>query len=479
MNFRLDESLTSIYYSLGADVPGALGVAAALFLLAYAFRGSFMRVFGVTILLLIGSQSWYRPAHELGRYLRWWMLLILVLRGILLAQRTPKPPGEGSPGKLLAAAFGGLAVASSIWADNHTYTLGIALSFVITLIATFWVLWRLSDSIDVVAAACQGALWMALIVFGSGFVWMFVADATNDWGILQMGGWAPGARYSGILFNANMSGLLAMIAIPALVAAPRAWFGRSAFLRIPTLIAASGALYLSGSRSALIGTVLSLVLLFLYRFGFGAALTIALGTVGMYVIVSASDLGDIEQNQSIARFARTKHISTLSGRFELWQEGLDAVEGNEVLGLGWGRSRLLSGADAEDALERGHVAGASNLHSTHVQVLVDVGVTGLVILWMLCAQVLWSGMHLLRQPKSERSVADAMVLACFVATLADSFVHGSILSTGSPSALVFWASAVLILKQADRLRTGVHAPVQSADSAPATAPWPAQSAAGR
>lgn len=447
MNIRLDEAALTIYTWLGP-----IGLVAAVGLLLYCVFGPFTRALGLAMLLLVAAQSWFTPAYFLGRNLRWWALLIVCTRGVLLALRTPRPAWDSGHGRTLAAALGGVAVGSCLWAQDPLYSIGTAASFVISLVASFVVLWRLYDIEDVVASASRGALWCALLVFGGSFAWLGVALFTGQSRVLWEMGW--GMRFSAVFFNANMVGILAMVLIPALVAAPREWLGRGATFRWPAFVMCAAALYLSGSRASILGTVVALTILFLYRFGAGALLTVALGAVGIYVLVTSSTVEEIDKS-AIGHISRTKHINTLSGRLELWEEGLDAVRGREAIGLGWGRSRLLHGADPDAALESGHVAGASNLHSAHVQILVDLGFLGAGILWLLCAQVLWSGWKLLLVPRTERSVTSVMVLSSFVATLADSFVHGSVLSTGSPSALIFWSSAVLILRESDRARAGV------------------------
>lgn len=445
--FRPDEALLDIFRR-GGPVLLCIGVA----ILVYAARARFTRALGVSLFLLIGAQTWLLYTHLLGRNLRWLVLALVCGRGVLLALRTPRPPWDTGRGRPLAAGLGVVALASALWAESWTYTLYTATSFVLSLVAAFVVLWRLYDEEDVVAVACRGALWCALLIFGSGFLFRVYAESVGDVEILYR--MHTGGRFSGIFFNPNMNGILAMILIPPLVAAPRSWLGSGAALRWPVIAVACAALYLSGSRSSLIGTVVSLTILFLYRFGAGALFTVGLGTVGIYVLATSGQIEDIDAS-AVGHFARTKHLHTLSGRLELWEEGLDAVRGHELLGMGWGSSRLLHGADPDEAVERGNVVGASNLHSTHVQVLVDVGFVGASLLWLLCLQVLWTGWRLLLMPRTERSVAAVMVLACFVATFADTFVHGSVLSTGSPSAIIFWASAAILLREADRARAGV------------------------
>ncbi|MCE9636396.1 MAG: O-antigen ligase family protein [Planctomycetes bacterium] len=473
MTLRLDQTLLDLF-----NLVGPVWFFVALAVLAYAFFGGYVRALGLTMLLLVSAQCWYLPCWFIGRGLRWWLLIILCLRGVLLSTRVPRPPGERSLGRTFGALLGAVAIASAMWSDRPEFSFGVAASFVLSLVAAYVVLWRVLDIEDVSAAACRGAVVLAILLFGSGFVATVVAVSLDDPYILRATGW--GGRYAGILFNANLSGVIAMSVLPCLVAAPSGWLGRLRLLRVPAIALASAALILSGSRGSLLGTLLALLVLFLYRFGAGAVFTVALGTIGIYLAATYISVEDLEASSAAARFTRTKHIGTLSGRVDLWDEGLVASEGNRLIGLGWGSSRMLHGADAEDSLESGNVRGASNLHSTHVQILVDLGALGLGLFWANCFFTLAAGWSILRQRRTESSSVNVMVLASYVAAFADTFLHGSVLSTGGPSALIFWSSSAMILKEGDRIRRGAAPPwkVNRADGSdvplPAVQPIAAQ-----
>jgi O-antigen ligase len=468
VNFRLDEALTSIHERLGL-----VGLLVAGVILAYALFGRLLRVLGLSVLLLVAAQSWFAYAYYLGRNLRWWVLILVCVRGLLMTPPAA-PPGRAG-GRVLPTLLAALAITSALWAENPEYTLYVGTSFALSIVSAFVVLWRIMETQDILRAACSGALILALVLYTAGFGFGGWAYATLSPEILRLSGLE--GRFSGVLYNANMSGLLAMVVIPVLVATPRTWLGRLAGLRLVALVLAGAALYLSGSRSALVGTALSLLIFALYRFGIGAVLTVGLAAAGTYLVAVSADIEDIDAT-AVGHITRTKHLSTLSGRVELWEEGLEAVEGRRTLGLGWGASRLLHGADPDEALARGNVTGASNLHSTHIQILVDVGFVGLGLLWLFCLQTLGAAWRLLLQPRTEHSIVTVMVVACFVATLADTFVHGSVLSTGSPSSLIFWSSSAFLIKEADRLRRGVPAPLGAvAGPGPPAAPQPSPSPA--
>jgi hypothetical protein len=51
-----------------------------------------------------------------------------------------------------------------------------------------------------------------------------------------------------------------------------------------------------------------------------------------------------------------------------------------------------------------------------------------------------------------------VICASLLGMLGDTFVHGSVFSIGGPGALVFWAFAVMVLKETGRLRRGEAAP---------------------
>jgi O-antigen ligase len=467
--FRLDLILEDIQLRLG---PGWL-VVAVLVVLYVAF-GRLVRSTLLTILVLVCTQLWFTPLHMFSRKFRWPLLVLLCIRSVLYLRRTKAASGESRSGRVLAMLIGALSVASVFWSDAPEYTAEMAASFCMGLFVAFGLLWRLADEPDVMEGFARGAMFLAAALFGLGFLVAGVSYAVGSWEYfdathLDFGDGLNG-RYRGLFYNPNAAGLIGTMLLPIIVAAPREAFGRAAWLRLPTCALTMTTIFLSGSRSAAIGAVFALALVAMYRFGVGAIVTFAVGAVAIAAIAVYAPVDDIDST-AFGHIARTKHLSTLSGRLELWDEGWQDAQGHLFVGHGWGHSRVLGDVDTERVMETGSVQGATNLHNAHLQLLVDVGIVGICLFWAFCLTVLRAGWWLLTAPRNSGNAVGVVIFASVLAMLADTWVHGAIWSMGSPTTLAFWGLCVLTLKQGDlaRRRAGETRAVEAAWRVPAPA----------
>jgi O-antigen ligase len=445
--FRPDLILQGIHEKLG---PEWLLVAIAALL--YVMFGRLIRSTITAISILICTQMWWRPLYVASRDLRWLALMILVVRTMLFVRKARAAPGEGRVARSLAAALGLLALVSTAWSDVPNLSFPIAVSFCLGLVVTFVLVWRLADGPHVMESFAQGALVLSLALFGAGFAVAGVAYATGAWDLFDRTHLDVTERYAGLFYNANAAGLIGTMLLPILVAAPRATLGRLSWLRLPACALTAATIFLSGSRSAVIGAILCVLVVALYRFGAAAIVTFALGAVVVAVLAVYAPVADWDES-AVGRISRTKHLSTLSGRVELWEAGWEDAQGHLVIGQGWNHSRGIGGElDAEQVLETGSVLNATNLHNAHLQLLLDVGIVGVAIFWWFCLCILKAGWHILRGPRDMANAVGVVVFTSVLALLADTWVHGSIWSMGSPTTLAFWGLCALTLKQGDRAR---------------------------
>jgi O-antigen ligase len=445
---------------------GVVGVLAALLLLIYSCFGRLVRSMLVVISVLICTQLWctqlwWAPFYIVSRDVRFMLLLILCVRAVLFIRRSTPPEWETRAARSLVVAIAALAVASATWAVNMQYAFEHAVLFCLGLVVTFGLLWRMADRATVMDDFAQGSVIISTILFGAGFVLAGMLYAVPDW--LPFEGHkfvdvAGGGRYSGVFYNPNAAGMIGTMILPMLVAAPRSSLGRIAGLRGLAIVLTATTIFLSGSRSALIGAALALCLIALYRFRAGAVVTLAFGVmvVGMLAFYNPAD--DIDST-AIGHITRTKRLSSLSGRLELWSSGWAEAQGHLAFGRGWGHSRLIGGeVDQERAMEVGSVIGGVNLHNAHLQLLIDVGIVGVILFWWFCLAVVGAGWSILRAPRTPDNVIGVVVFTSVLALLADTWVHGSIWSMGSPTTLAFWGMCALTLKQGARARRSMSAP---------------------
>jgi hypothetical protein len=436
-----------------ADQLGPFWVVVALAVLAYVAFGKLVRSLMTTIFVLVCTQVWWMPLHTFAHDVRFLLLIVLAVRGIVFVAKRPAPPGENRTARRVVAALGVLALASTIWSDVPTYTLAMSVSFCLGLFVIFGVLWRIADDPVVIPSIAHGAIVFSVIVFAVGpalaFVW---TDVSGEYVWAERLHLRLGERYNGVFYNPNAAGLLGAMMLPVIVASPREFLGRISWLRVPVFAVTFATIFLSGSRSALIGSAMAVVILAMYRYGAGAFFTVGLGALAVSALAIYAPMDDADLDASaVGHIARTKHLSTLSGRLELWQAGWDKAQDHLILGAGWGMNRDIGGGvDLDAAVDTGQVAGAKNLHNAHLQLLIDVGFVGVALFWAFCWMVLRAGWRILVAP---RSIYNGLALVLFtsaLALIADTWVHGAIWSMGSPTTLAFWAVCALSLREGER-----------------------------
>lgn len=452
MSFWLWESLPWMYRVLG------LGwTVVAVLILVFALFAPLSRALVLGFAVLIGTQCWHGPTYCITRAIRWWVVAILAVRAVRAVARLGRSTSPPSPGRTAMLLMGALAVGSALWAKDPRSSILLAASFVMGLVIIFIGLWRVLDHVDLAAQLPGPAAWFGLLVFGASYLAVLVAWATNDWPQWVRTGWE--GRFSGIFINANMLGLLGATLLPLVAAAPRQVLGRISAIRWLVVAAIGYAIFLSGSRSAIIGSAGALILILFYRNRAGAVALVTLGGAALWAGVTYAPLDAYELDQSaFGHITRTKHLSTLSGRFELWELGLDAARENPVAGGGWGASRVLHDDDfgSEDLMSAGGIYRGTNLHSAHIQILVDLGWTGLLLFWIYCADVMRFGLSVLGAARTARNETLLLVFASAAGMIADTFVHGGVFSMGSPSALIFWAFGTVCLKEGSLMRQGAR-----------------------
>ena len=427
-------------------------------LLVIAF-GKLPKAFLVGMAVLLGSLVWFKPLVVLAHVLRWWIFLILALRGgLFVMSRTTVPSSGRVPMSLVA--LGGMSILSAAWADDARFAILLAGTFVCTLILAFVVAWRLMDSEDFLPYLCQGALVVALALQGLGVLFGLAAIITEDpWLIKRTG---VETRFSGMTMNANGNGVFAALFWPVVLAAPREYLGRMAWLRWPALAALLICIVFSGSRTAAGVTLMTTILYGLYRYRVGAILATTLVAACGAAILLGTPLEGLEGSAVDTVVVRSDSLSDFGGRLERWEMGWDVAQESPLIGHGWGAARTLGEQDTAMALELGRVRYASNLHSAHLSLLVDVGWIGLGLFWLFAAGIVRSGLRILAAPISPENTVSMLFFASTMGLLVDTLVHGGILSAGSPNALLFWFSAALVTKQAQRL--GAYVPAQEPEA---------------
>lgn len=440
MIWRLDTLLLRMLEHYGPVWP-----IVAVLCLAYVTLGKLHRAFLVGMVVLLGAMVWYRPLIALAHVLRWWIFAVLAVRGTLfvLVSLRGSPSGRGPPWPV--AALGLLSLISCLWAESTLFSFVMAGTFVCTLVLSFLVAWRLMETVDFLRHLCLGAVLLALLLHGVGCALGLAAIVTRDPYLVRQTG--IDGRFAGVMLNANGSGVFGAILWPIVLAAPRVYLGRLQWLRWLALLALAVCIVFSGSRTAAGVTLMTTFLYALYRFRAGAILTTGLvGGIGA-VLLTMTPLEELEGSVVDEVVVRSSTLSDLGGRLEHWEMGWSAAMEKPVFGHGWGAARTLDDTDVERSLELGRVKAATNLHSTHISLLVDLGFVGLGLFWLFGGTVVLAGLRLLAAPRTPETSVSVLFFASTLGMLADTVVHNGVLAAGSPGAIIFWFSAALVVKQ--------------------------------
>jgi O-antigen ligase len=431
------------------DHYGPVWPVVTLLCLLYVVFARLSRSFVLGVAILLGAMLWYRPLVAVAHVLRWWIFAILAVRGTLHVLRMVRESRPVGRVPLPLILLGTLALVSCLWAANLTFSFVVAGTFVCTLVLCYVVAWRLMETDGFLRALCVGAVVLALSLQGMGCLLGAWALVTGDGWLIGRTG--VGSRFSGVMHNANGNGVFGAVLWPIVLAAPRAYLGRLAGIRWLVLIALALAIVFSGSRTAAGVALMTTFVYALYRFRAGAVLTTGLvGCIGATMLL-LTPLEELEGSAVDQVIVRSDTLDDLGGRMERWEMGWTTAQEKPVLGHGWGAARTLGDADVERSMALGRVKAATNLHSTHLSLLVDLGWVGLGLFWLFSARVVIAGMRILAAPPSPDATVSVLFFASTLGMLADTFVHNGVLSAGSPTAIVFWFSTAVVVKQSYRL----------------------------
>jgi O-antigen ligase len=217
----------------------------------------------------------------------------------------------------------------------------------------------------------------------------------------------PTLRFASVVptIGSNLVGIPIAVAVTGVLlgVAPR-WAGRAAPLLFP------GYLYVlveARSRVILVVVVVMLIAAALYA----AHRTVGRVVLGWLAMVAAFATGWIGLvafgwfDGLVGFFTRgqdTEQLSSLTGRLELWNVALTAVDERPILGFGYYSGHRFS------LVERASfVSERSNLDNTWLESLVDVGVVGAVPLVLFVAVGVWRAVH--AQDRAVRCLASLTV----------------------------------------------------------------------
>jgi len=407
----------------------------------------------VSMFILNATASRFGLLREMSKaYLRWPLLMILAVLAFLPVDRTAT---SGRHGAFRVGIFFFLVIAmmSVVYSPSRTYVFMRVVSFAILCVGVY-------------VGVFQRAAWPERL---RGFMDVFykLAFAVVGVGVLvfvrPLG--EGESRFSGFFYNPNGSGIFCAIFLPIVIW--QYWERKGSRLRLMPLglaIVMAAFVFLSGSRSAVITTFFASAFLLMTLYGSGALIPVGLisAVAVTGVIASGYFTADVLEG---TRFDRSTGALGSTHRWDLWMDAVPYIKDRPILGTGFGYSRYIFDERIErEGLDPMAYHGRT-LHSMHVQVLVDLGIVGVVFLEAFIIYLLVQGAQVFfkRDGTRERALAAALFASCLVVCM-DSFVHGWLYSAGSQCALLFHVIAACTLQATSQWQLARQ--VESASEAP-------------
>ena len=403
------------------------------------FRSTYSFLLFITLFVLAGGSAgipWLRGYCKGA--LRWVMLFLLAAVGLLPSGHRPRSRHGG--GVILAVfAFVGFTFFSCFYSIWRGYSFPRAISFAVVAVAAYVGVFKYAADQRGLRDLMDALYKLAFVIVGLSFL-LIVRPMQS-----------VGVRAAGFFTNPNSLGIYCGMLLPLVIF--RYWEKkrngeRRRLVTLGLALALAFLIFMSGSRGAFIGSVLACGFLIMILYGGGAAIGVVMvGVIGVLAVIASPALRERVQEKT-AHLVRAERLATLTHRTELWAKAKPYIIEKPFFGSGFGVSRWIFYADVMDLSDLNpEELYYTTLHSMHIQILVDLGLIGLVFLWLLMFYVPLQGVRLLIQKDSttERALAAAFCAGVSVALL-DTFVHGWLYSAGSALCLLFHVMFAMFLR---------------------------------
>ena len=435
--------LTGLTESLGRMDPvmlagGVIGAILLLFVGRAFFKSNYVYVVFILIMVMLTGASRFPVMRELAKgVLRWGMLALVAALGILPLRRTST---SGKHPTVLACVFlfTTIALLSSFHSIWPSYSAKRAVSFAMLAVAVYVGVYR--------HACLPGRLREMMNMF-----FLVAAAVCGISAVTVIFPVGEGTRLSGFFYNPNALGMFCAMLLPIVVWQYWDRTRRKMRWRLVALVLSivmAGLIFMSGSRGSFVGAFMGCAFLATALWGAKAAVPMAsLGILGAVGIV-ASRAAQAFLSDKTAHLVRAERLGTLTHRTELWARAWPYIMEKPFFGSGFGVSRYIFYGDQVN-LNQLTPADLyyTTLHSMHVQTAVDLGIIGVLFLWLMLAYIFLLGakIAMFKDSTSERGMAAALFATCVVVAL-DTVIHGWLYSVGNQMTVVFHIVFVCLLQ---------------------------------
>jgi exopolysaccharide production protein ExoQ len=301
-----------------------------------------------------------------------------------------------------------LALLSTIWSDYPAWTLRGGLQFLATVVA------------GILAGSCiRPSAFISALLCALGFVTILslLHGAVQPWG--------PTGElvFVGVFGSKNYFALaISLLLLTAIMVALDSNQARM-FRMIGMVAMISSATLMTYTRStgAIVVTVVTLAIMFGFYFAARLPRSIRLALLGLslplgcLILVLAAFYADAFSD-ALRYFGKDV---TLTGRMYLWDRALKSFAENPVFGVGYQAYWQPGNWGAEQLWSYAHVQNKSgyHFHNTLLQVAVDLGVVGLLLLvGSFVVLIVRVGVALVHRPKPEQMFAIAFFLFLLLRT---------------------------------------------------------------
>jgi len=327
-----------------------------------------------------------------GLVLGYWLGLFVAGIGAL-RMMTVGSARRPSPFHYLMLALAGWSTLSIFWTLDWGTTVTRGRTY-LQLLVMAWLIWELAVTqarvLGLFQAYVTGALLSSGITIYNFMMGHTAAQQAAAWGRIE---WDT-SRYSISGINANDLGLILALSVPMIFYVLVSAKGRLVKLLCwAQLLAGFTAILLTGSRGSLVAAAVGLAMFPLtvswqsrsQRFA-SAIAGVGLVACGAYLVPQSSWLRIFQLGSELSE-------GTLTHRTVLWAAGLDAFRNHPLLGVGSGAYGLTILKVADFSYKTGNAANAV-AHNTFLSVLVELGVVGALLLFMLLASMLYSAIRM-------------------------------------------------------------------------------------
>ena len=228
-----------------------------------------------------------------------------------------------------------------------------------------------------IAGITSAILGLVVLFYGRRLVNAGIVEQLTDFVYkAQDSSGAPYYRAKGMLESYTKSASVFIMALPAMLAllmheARRRKLATSAII-IVAMMVSTWFLLMTKSRGAWIGAGVACTGTLLLLRGRWWIPVVAIALVASAGIASPS----VRQRASSFVSDATRPDLLLSGRFSLWQQGLETIRENPFTGIGYGGNIFLSDAGLEQYELRSAGFRQPDLHQVYLQALAETGIIG-------------------------------------------------------------------------------------------------------